>query len=177
MYTPWIVIIPLLAVPSLAAPTENTEAGTSAWDAIKALEKDPNGHVHIADDGVIRSYDGNDVVISYVPLGDEQIKTLLANLPEPWQKESEHLHAVFDKVNGHDVSNKTQLVDPPTWLRPLKLARSLEVHYPDKSLLEGRDDWYCRGQPCTSSTACQFLGCSACTFIDQILPGGAGICI
>jgi hypothetical protein len=94
-----------------------------------------------------------------------------------WQKESEHMHAVFDKVNGHDVKNKTQLVDLPTWLRPLKVARSLKVDYADKSALEGRDDWYCLGQPCTSSSACQLLDCSACAFIDQVLPGGAGICL
>jgi hypothetical protein len=71
-------------------------------------------------------------VISYVPLGDKQVKKLLANLPEPRQKESEHMHAVFDKVNGHDVKNKIQLVDPPTWLRPLKVARSPKVDYADE---------------------------------------------
>ena len=63
----------------------------------------PDGYLHVADDGVARSYDRNDVVINFVRLTNEQLMQLSPQLPAPFQKDLDHLHEVFDGVNGLDV--------------------------------------------------------------------------
>jgi len=178
MHSLWIVLVTLFATSSLAASNDTAPSSTSPWAAVSSLKKAPDGHIHIADDGVVRSYDKNDAVIDHIPLNNEQLKQLLANLPEPWQKESDHLHALFDNVNGHDVVDKRQLLDPPAWLRrsaDRDAAISPAPEARGKALLE-RQNYFCVGQPCTTSEACQFLGCSGCAYLDQVLPGGGGIC-
>ena len=108
---------------------------------------------------------------------------LISDLPDRYKDQLDHLHSVFDGVSGHNVKNETQLLDPPAWLRspreklgkrsPSSQNAAREV----ESALRTRQDFFCRGQPCTTSDACRFLGCIGCTFIDGILPGGLGVCI
>lgn len=56
-----------------------------------------------------RSYDGKDVVTDFVRLTNEQIMELLSQLPAPYQTELDHLHSVFDEVNGLNVVDENQL--------------------------------------------------------------------
>lgn len=112
MFSSWIVVLGWIAISSLASSAVIPQTENSAWDAIKQLKKDPKGYVHIADDGVARSYTGDDNVVDYVPLTNGQLSQILTNLPELWQKESEHLHSVFDNVDGRDVVSEKQLLDP-----------------------------------------------------------------
>ncbi|GFF34043.1 lactobacillus up-regulated protein [Aspergillus udagawae] len=98
-----LTVLGLVATSSLAAPKVAAQEGISAFEAVRKLKLVPQGYVHIADDGVARSYDENESVIDYVPLTNDQLKQLLSNLPEAWQKEADHLHAVFDNVDGRQV--------------------------------------------------------------------------
>ncbi|EED22344.1 hypothetical protein TSTA_095930 [Talaromyces stipitatus ATCC 10500] len=104
-----------LAVPGVLATFANSSSDVR--DAISSLKTDPDGYLHIADDGVARAFDANDTVTGYVALSNDQLMQLLAELPELWQNETDHLHSVFDGVDGRDA-NQTQLLNPPASLRP-----------------------------------------------------------
>lgn len=110
-------VLDLMAVLSLAAAGLAAQEDISAFDAMAKLKSAPLGYVHIADDGVVRAYDENESVIDYIPLTNGQLKQLLKNLPKAWEKESDHLHTVFDNVDGRQVTDKKQLFDPPPELR------------------------------------------------------------
>jgi hypothetical protein len=170
-----LAVLGLMVTSSLAAPGLAAQEGISAFDAVAKLKSGPHVYVHIADDGVARAYDENESVIDYVPLTNDQLKQLLANLPEPWKKEADHLHAVFDDVDGRQVTDEKQLLDPPAELRnPMPRQAPQSKRAPDPLQ---QSDYYCRGQPCTNDPACQFMGCAKCAHMDAILPGGAGVCI
>ncbi|KEY83916.1 hypothetical protein BA78_2220 [Aspergillus fumigatus] len=112
-----LAVLGLMATSSLAAPGQAAREGISAFEAIGNLKSGDHVYVHIADDGVARAYDENESVIDYIPLTNGQLKQLLGNLPEPWKKEEDHLHAVFNGVDGRDVMDEKQLLDPPAELR------------------------------------------------------------
>ncbi|KAF5856683.1 hypothetical protein ETB97_007040 [Aspergillus alliaceus] len=112
-----LAVLGLMATSSLTAPGLAAREGISAFDAMAKLKSVPLGYVHIANDGVARAYDENESVIDYVPLTNDQLKQLLKNLPEAWKKEADHLHAVFDNVDGRQVTDEKQLLDPPAELR------------------------------------------------------------
>jgi adenylate kinase family enzyme len=105
-----------MIISSLAAPGLAAQEGISAFDAIAKLKLVPLGYVHIADNRVARAYDKNEFIIDYVPLTNDQLKQLLKNLLEAWKKKVDHLHAVFDGVNGRQVMDEKQLLDPPAEL-------------------------------------------------------------
>lgn len=166
-----------LTVPGVHATFANKSS--HAWDVISTLKKDPDGYVHIADDGVARAYDANDTVTDYVPLSNDQLMQLIADLPGPWQNEADHLHSVFDGVDGLQVVNQSQLLDPPASLRR-QMNRGAAVSRNERrrveSLLE-RSTPACAGVLCYSSSSCQFQGCSTCAYLDAILPSEQGICV
>ncbi|KAE8138981.1 hypothetical protein BDV38DRAFT_281542 [Aspergillus pseudotamarii] len=140
-----LAVLSLIATSSLVIPKVLAQSESSAWEAISKMKMDPEGYFHIADDGVARSYDGNDAVIDYVPLANDQLMQLLSNLPEPWQQELDHLHSIFDGVDGLQVVDEDQLLNPPAWLRRVVDREPPQSQNPKReveSLLEGRD-WYC----------------------------------
>ncbi|KAJ8212199.1 hypothetical protein LV158_004237 [Aspergillus fumigatus] len=112
-----LAVLGLMATSSLAAPGQAAREGISAFEAI----------------GRRSSYDENESVIDYIPLTNDQLKQLLRNLPEPWKKEEDHLHAVFNGVDGRDVMDEKQLLDPPAELRnPMPQANpALETQLAD----------------------------------------------
>ena len=71
---------------------------------------DPDGFVHVADDGVARSYAANHSVIDYAALSNSQIQQMISQLPASYQEHLEHLRQVFEGVDGYDVANKSQLL-------------------------------------------------------------------
>jgi hypothetical protein len=134
---------------------------------------DPDGFVHVADDGVARSYAANNTVIDYAALSNSQIQQMISQLPASYQEHLEHLRQVFEGVDGYDVANKSQLLTPPSWLQPFKIEPTTPPQPRDEahevaSALENRQINYCTGQPCTNTSACQFLGCSFCGDFDRV---------
>ncbi|KAF7594829.1 hypothetical protein BBP40_008159 [Aspergillus hancockii] len=171
-----LAVLGLMATSSLAAPGLAAQEGISAFDAMAKLKSVPLGYVHIADDGVARAYDENESVIDYVPLTNDQLKQLLKDLPEAWKKKADHLHTVFDGVDGRRVTDEKQLLDPPAELRNPMPRQAPQSKRDVDHLLETRD-YYCKGQPCTGDEACRFLGCAACARVDAVFPGAVGFCV
>jgi hypothetical protein len=101
---------------------------------------------------------------------------LLANLPAQWQHELDHLHSVFDGVDGRDV-NQTQLLNPPASLRrDHGLAKSQNEKWAVEPLLEGRQI-ECKDIPCFTPSACTYNDCISRTFIDGVgQPDDPGRC-
>jgi hypothetical protein len=119
---------------------------------------DPDGFVHIADDGVARSYAANNTVIDYAALSNSQIQQMISQLPVSYQEHQEHLRQVFEGVDGYDVTDKSQLFEPPPWLRPFEIdpttpTQSRNEAHEAASALENRQITYCVGQPCTTTSA------------------------
>ncbi|KAF4154711.1 hypothetical protein CNMCM6936_006916 [Aspergillus lentulus] len=171
----YLAVLGLMATSSLAAPRVAAQEGISAFEAMGKLKSVPHGYVHLANDGVARAYDENESVIDYVPLTNDQLKQLLANLPEPWKKEADHLHAIFDDVDGRQVTDEKQLLDPPAELRnpmPRQAPQSKRTAEPLQ-----QSDYFCKGRPCRSDEACKFQGCAYCARLDAVLPGGTGVCV
>lgn len=82
-------------------------------DTFPPLQVDGEGFVHLADDGVLRSYAPNGTVIDFVQLTPEQISKQLTSLPyDYYVKHVDHLNEVFRGVDGFDVTNATLLMHP-----------------------------------------------------------------
>lgn len=132
---------------------------------------DPEGFVHIADDGVARSYTANNTVIDYAPLSNEQLKQMISGLPASVKENQEHLHQVFDGVDGYDMTDKKQIFEPPVWLQPASFGQTnqpqsrSEAQEAAAALLDKRQ--VCLGKSCTSTTVCQSFGCSSCSTFDK----------
>ncbi|KAG2016647.1 hypothetical protein GB937_006125 [Aspergillus fischeri] len=144
MHSFLLAVLGLMATSSFAAPGLAAQEGISAFDAMAKLKSVPLGYVHIADDGVARAYDENESVIDYVPLTNDQLKHLLKNLPEAWKKEADHLHAVFDGVDGRQVTDEKQLLDPPAELRS-QMNRQAPQSKREANPLQ-QADWYCKDE-------------------------------
>ncbi|EAU35996.1 conserved hypothetical protein [Aspergillus terreus NIH2624] len=126
----FLAVLGLMATSSLAAPRVAAQEGISAFDAMAKLKSAPLGYVHIADDGVARAYDENESVIDYVPLTNDQLKHLLQNLPEAWKKEEDHLHAVFDAVDGREAKLASLIMLASSWAAGL--VRILTLSYQEE---------------------------------------------
>lgn len=82
-----------------------------------------DGFVHIADDGIARSYDERGVVVDYCRLSNDQLRSMMESLPPSIRHQQAHLKEVYEGVDGHDVTDKTQIWDPPPELRPFGSPR------------------------------------------------------
>ena len=140
---------------------------------------DPEGFVHIADDGVARSYTANNTVIDYAPLSNEQLKQMVSQSPAALAKDREHLMQVFDVVDGHDVTDKKQIFEPPPLLQPASVkpvsqpqSRS-EPQEAVAALVDKRVPM-CLGRPCTTTAACVAMECVICAIYDRI---GQTLCL
>ena len=89
---------------------------------IKTVDKVPEGFLHIADDGLARSCDENDVVINFVRLTNELLMQLLLQLPAPDQKEMDCIPSLMESTRL-TWWTKTSCVSS-SWLRP---ARKHEI--------------------------------------------------
>ncbi|KAK5265993.1 hypothetical protein LTR99_004820 [Exophiala xenobiotica] len=166
----------LSASVAFAAPT----ADSSRSEILAGIEQDPNGFIHFADDGIVRSYSANGTVIDYAPLSNKHLLEVV-NASRPILEEHyEHLMEVFNGVDGHNVTDLNQIWDPPEWLRPQpdefnthqSTARSEAAREP-AALLNARprprpDQPMCYGMTCTTGPRCRSFGCQGCGRIDAL---------
>lgn len=147
------------------------------YDFLSSMIIDPEGVVHVADDGVARSYNATNGVIDYAPLSNEQLMRIIFHLPPSMEEHHEHLMQVFDGVDGHAVTDKKQILEPPAWLQPVSFNTSTqpqsrsEAQEAAAALLDKRQPPFCSGQRCTTTRACRTMGCSVCAFIDLVISG------
>ena len=77
------------------------------------LKEHEYGVFHLGADGVVRSYHPNGTVLDYAKLSPAQIAARL----KIWGKD-ENLTEAFEGVNGHDVVDEEQLLNPGKALLP-----------------------------------------------------------
>ena len=104
----------------------------------------------------------------------------IAGLPDSYKDSLDHLHSVFNGVNGLSVANQTQLLNPPASLRPAKpvRARGLESPSPAAEAKAGLEKRYdrCLAVVCQYRAQCVWQQCAGCVFLDAVMPGGGGVC-
>ncbi|TKA30504.1 hypothetical protein B0A54_15798 [Friedmanniomyces endolithicus] len=133
---------PTVAMPTFPAKDLTValaEAPVPADDAIfsnNGILIDPLGFIHVANDGVERSYAENGTVIDYRRLSNDQLTRMAATLPT-------EMMDVWKGVDGNDVTSESQIFNPPPALRPTAptaegLQQSVNEVAAMKKLLEGR---------------------------------------
>ncbi|RMY03508.1 hypothetical protein D0867_10667 [Hortaea werneckii] len=163
-------------------PFTFSKAAQGTYDLISSMTIEDDGEIHIADDGVARSYAANGTVIDYRKLSHGQLLSMTGALPPNLQDKSDYFANVFAKVSGLDVDDEDQIWSPSGHLHGPSLPDAAD-HDTDADSTPGQSvnphskrqsfppsfaiPVYCYGQPCTTNTACEFMGCSACIYLDQ----------
>lgn len=96
-------------------PNGNGQAqnGPTLFELMAAMIKHDHGMKHLGDDGVLRSFAPNGTVLDYVKLNASQVQQMV-----DLYGRNDHLTEVFDGVDGHNVSDHEQLVNPGEHLLP-----------------------------------------------------------
>ncbi|KAK2751102.1 hypothetical protein FQN57_000177 [Myotisia sp. PD_48] len=154
-----------------------TSARQALQNKLDILETADRAFVHLADDGVMRSF-SNDFqsVIGYIKLTNAEIMSVLNEFPE-WYKKANgaHLNEVFRGIDGTKVTDEKQLLHPPVSLLPqaIRDARKnggitgVEEMIP-KGLRERKEDKLlaCAGRLCHTNVTCP-RPCKHCVFLDM----------
>ncbi|KAI6803032.1 hypothetical protein KC327_g15774 [Hortaea werneckii] len=93
-------------------PFTFSKAAQGTYDLISSMIIDDDGDIHIADDGVARSYAANGTVIDYRKLSHGQLLSMTGALPPRLQDKSDYFANVFAKVSGLDVDDEDQIWNP-----------------------------------------------------------------
>ncbi|KAK3066676.1 hypothetical protein LTR53_016877 [Teratosphaeriaceae sp. CCFEE 6253] len=134
---------------SPSAPIDHPDASDHAKpaqspdDSLIKMKQDPDGISHVAQDGVMRSYDGEGNVIDAFPMTNAQLLTFAKSQPGNDPVERQQLLDVWRDVDGHEVTSYAQMFHPPKHLRPPKLddddvEQSINEAVALKGYLEGR---------------------------------------
>jgi hypothetical protein len=158
-----------------------------------------DGYVHVGDDGVARAYDPEGKVVDYRALTPAQLASLIENeLPPALREQKAYFHSTFSGVNGHDITNSSHYLEPPEKLRPIMTPAEAAKLWPassaqgfaaqevprtsptdEKDVLQARQTeqpLYCLGRLCSTTAACQVLGCAYCGGLDSYVGGGMYVC-
>lgn len=104
-----------------------SKRGAGAPKSMADLQRADTGFVHVAADGVARSYNQFGQVLDYVQLDSAKLDKFVASLPPtmPEEEKSEYKDLLAG-VNGFDVKSKAQLASLSARLRPATSAPSEE---------------------------------------------------
>ncbi|KAL6251501.1 hypothetical protein RBB50_001710 [Rhinocladiella similis] len=91
MYKSLVAFLALFEAMAYAKP----KPATSGSGALETLKLDPDGFVHFADDGVVRSYSANETVIDFLPLSNELLLSAVEEIRPFIGEDYEHLLEVF----------------------------------------------------------------------------------
>ncbi|KAI6868138.1 hypothetical protein KC323_g3215 [Hortaea werneckii] len=191
------IVFGLMAVTAIAAPATSpseskgeldaekpftfSKAAQGTYDLISSMTVDDDGDIHVADDGVARSYAANGTVIDYRKLSHGQLLAMTGTLPPRLQDKSDYFANVFAKVSGLDVDDEDQIWNPSGHFHGPSLpdaadhdadssaGQSVNPHSKRQTFYPAfASPLYCVGQPCTTNTACAIMGCSVCVYLDQM---------
>jgi hypothetical protein len=157
---------------------------------LRDMALDPQGFVHVAEDGIARSYarqsillrhaacltrpqltflSANGTVIDYAPLSNEQLANMVASLPVASQSEKEHLADLFATANGFAVKDHHQIFHPSTQLRPA--VDPARTHWQEDTSTAEADNTdvtfeeryvRCKPKRCSTGLECTGMGCDVC---------------
>ncbi|KKZ64763.1 hypothetical protein EMCG_09341 [[Emmonsia] crescens] len=146
------------------------KADLDPFDVIRQLKSDPSGIKHVADDGIVRSFNGMGEEIDSAPLSNMQLMAIAASMPNS----KRHLEDVWHGVNGYTVPEE-QIWSPAPHLLPVVLRRreghGLDAANDDPSSNETNQDGEvnqrCQDLFCTKNGHCEQAGCLECVILDR----------
>ncbi|MCJ1228165.1 hypothetical protein MMC12_004826, partial [Toensbergia leucococca] len=97
----------LMGLVFLATTYNGTDVDLSEWSA------HPNGTIDLGLDGVLRSLDGNNVVLNYAQLSPDQISQFLSSF-----KNHTVLQQKYAGVDGRNVTDPKELIQPKKLTEP-----------------------------------------------------------
>ncbi|GLA89597.1 hypothetical protein AtubIFM56815_004081 [Aspergillus tubingensis] len=147
------------AVPTTSNSTQN------ATGIINNIPQSPNGVLFLGNDGVLRSVDAANRVVSYQQLSPQQISQYIQNLP---QREASRIQRVFQGVDGREVTDLDQLLNPDSDQLPSRAPTSVSQSLPTGT---GMPSQMCRTVDCTSQNTCRQNGCNSCLQAYQMSNG------
>ncbi|KAH8817454.1 hypothetical protein F5884DRAFT_748919 [Xylogone sp. PMI_703] len=176
------VVIALFAASALAQNhSKKAERSESTVHAIiHQMNVTDDGVVHIADDGVVRSFAGNGTVLAYHALSPTQLGGIINSTTNPDMKH--HLQEVWTGVDGRSV-DPSQLSNPPAELvDTLPMFSKSEKRSSGKVQSTRETNTFadvgrrtpCFNIACETAADCRRLtGCelSICILIDKSLDG------
>ncbi|QSS52508.1 hypothetical protein I7I53_08167 [Histoplasma capsulatum var. duboisii H88] len=134
------------------------------YDMLYSVETDTNGILHLADDGILRSFDETGNVIDYRRLNNSHLRAV-ASL---YSKDiNDYLLNIWNNIDGFAVEEKA-IWHPPTDLYPLPLlqkSQSISSSITHHSLLHRIV--YCADVHCTGHSTCRNVDCELCIIVDQ----------
>ncbi|GKZ27199.1 hypothetical protein AbraIFM66951_005118 [Aspergillus brasiliensis] len=166
MKTQILAVLSVLFALGSAVPTRSNNT-QDVNGIINNTPQAPNGVLFLGNDGVLRSVDASNRVVSYQQLSPQQISQYIQNLP---QRDAARLQRVFQGVDGRDVTDLDQLLTPDDDQLPSRVATSTASQaLPTGTGLSGQD--MCRTVDCTSQNACRQNGCNSCLQAYQMSTG------
>ncbi|KAF2160008.1 hypothetical protein M409DRAFT_29618 [Zasmidium cellare ATCC 36951] len=181
-----VTVTAVASSPSEAPETSSSSPPTD--DHVHTLptsyKLDPQGFVHMADDGVLRSYAANGSILDALPFSNTQIKRMIDDSPAHTAPMREHLLSTFDSISGHVVHPDHHLNPPrevlhsefggPSPYEDDEMYAEMDRLYKKsvnelekvKRTLEART-LYCIGKECNSTESCGILGCVVCMHWDR----------
>lgn len=135
--------------------------------ASRKLVLDPNGFVHVAGDGIARSYDGEGNVIDHHVLNNAQLLGHAADMFGD-SETGRYLQHIWANVDGNNVPEEHRM-NPPDSLKPEQFRAGKEDQTPnearqveDELLGKRATPPRCYKMFCHDTNSCRVAGCYAC---------------
>ncbi|RAK94791.1 uncharacterized protein BO80DRAFT_370295 [Aspergillus ibericus CBS 121593] len=162
------ILIVLSILFALAPATPTTPNNTqNISEIISSLPQDNNGVLYLGNDGVLRSVDASGRVVAYQQLSPDQIREYNSKFPAA---EQDRLSRDFQGVDGRDVTNLDQLLNPDrNLLPPMTTTTTVSQQQPTSTNVPGRNT--CGNVGCTSQRECRQNGCNNCLQADHMAMG------
>ncbi|KGM92755.1 uncharacterized protein PADG_11213 [Paracoccidioides brasiliensis Pb18] len=122
------------------------------FEVFRSLRMHHLGFIHVGNDGVARSVDGNGTVIDFSPMSNAQLQKT-AKIFVQNATQHDHLRELWKGVSGHDVEN------PHIWSRG---GPPLEPPQDSKHLKRQSPNIQCHDLKCSSNIFCHTVGCRQC---------------
>ncbi|GJP88286.1 hypothetical protein AnigIFM59636_004616 [Aspergillus niger] len=165
MKTQILAVLSVLFALAPAVPT-TSDSTQNVTDIINNIPQSPNGVLYLGSDGVLRSVDAANRVVSYQQLSPQQISQYIQNLP---QRDAARLQRVFQDVDGRDVTDLDQLLNPDSDQLPPTVTSTVSQSLPTGTQMPNQD--MCRNVGCTSQNTCRQNGCNSCLQAYQMSNG------
>lgn len=168
----------------LTSMKQATTNGEHVLEQLRVLHTDPLGRIHIADDGVLRSYSADGRVIDFVRFSNAHLQAIGERMSRLDAGAGQHLKEVYKYVDGNSVGDAAGF-NPSSALRPLDFEETTEkVPFAEGHALaedQARNDkrvTHCPDITCYSQFDCDLWNCGHCVQMDNFVRGrDPGMCL
>ncbi|QSS54234.1 hypothetical protein I7I53_01725 [Histoplasma capsulatum var. duboisii H88] len=165
-----IVIYLISATSSTTISSElNNIIKKEVYDMLYSVEIDTNGILHLADDGILRSFDETGNVLDYRRLNNTHLRAVAGSYSKDINN---YLLNIWNNIDSFQVEEKA-IWHPSPDLYPLPLLQKSQRPFsPIKkhhSLLQRFPP--CADIPCTGHKTCRDADCYRCLISDRIESG------